>query len=112
MDTDRYDTDYSELYKGLAVVIGFFLFLVLLLLIFILISYLRKWWRLKKHGSSSADAATPPPLSRMPHLNFNNSKYSGGIIDDGVGVGVGVVGGGKYPKRYSKSGLVQPATPP
>ncbi|KPM07964.1 hypothetical protein QR98_0064770 [Sarcoptes scabiei] len=47
-----YDTDYSELYKGLAVVIGFFLFLVLLLLIFILISYLRKWYRLKKRPAN------------------------------------------------------------
>ncbi|XP_075681139.1 uncharacterized protein LOC113791343 [Dermatophagoides pteronyssinus] len=48
-----YDTDYSELYKGLAVVIGFFLFLVLLLLIFILISYLRKWYRLKKRPNEA-----------------------------------------------------------
>jgi Na+-transporting methylmalonyl-CoA/oxaloacetate decarboxylase gamma subunit len=37
-----YDTDYSELYIGLAVVLGFFILLVLFLLMMFTIIYLRR----------------------------------------------------------------------
>lgn len=93
-----YDTDYTELYKGLAVVIGFFLFLVLLLLVFILISYLRKWYRLKKRPAVAV-AATGEVVTKsstaavLPHT------------DDVM-----------FAKKYSKVGLPvasssQPQTP-
>ncbi|KAI2806347.1 hypothetical protein BLOT_008302 [Blomia tropicalis] len=90
----RYDTDYSELYKGLAVVIGFFLFLVLLLLIFILISYLRKWYRLKKRPDSANvdDVVTVGPKGehRRP-IDPTMAKCQ--------------MGGQAPGKRYSKSGV-------
>ena len=89
-----YDTDYTELYKGLAVVIGFFLFLVLLLLIFILISYLRKWYRLKKRP-----AVTVPAPNEVSSVK---TSALCGIEDE------------KFAKKYSKVGLQnssQPQTP-
>lgn len=89
-----YDTDYSELYKGLAVVIGFFLFLVLLLLIFILISYLRKWYRLKKRP----DSANVDDVVTVGHKGEHRRPIDPTMAKCQMG--------GQAPgKRYSKSGV-------